>query len=104
MYGRSDDLLEFEGAIYDEFDPFSKTYFNEYGKPIGNRCDDDRCPYHQDELKRAPYWIKAESDGPPWKWKTNIPHAKFNIMEDGELYGEGLVISLDQMTYEFDNG
>lgn len=100
-YGRSDDLLEFEGAIYDEYSPFEKIYFNEYGKQIQNRCDNDDCPYHEKEKKHAPYWIKAKGDL-PWEWDTNIPHAVFNVMEYGELYGQGIVFSLDDLIRDFD--
>ena len=34
---------------------------------------------------------------PTWSYETDIPHATFNICEDGELYCEGIVFSIDHL-------
>lgn len=33
----------------------------------------------------------------PWTYKTNIPHLDFNIMEEGEVYCEGLVFFIGDL-------
>ena len=34
---------------------------------------------------------------PAWSYETDIPHEKFNIYEDGELFCEGIVFSLEDL-------
>jgi len=97
VYGASDDLMEFEGAISDEVGVYNGgiTYLNRQGL-ITSQCDSDNCPYHKQELKHAPAAIEAvwDSDGFSWQYKTALPHAKFIIKEDGENYCEGIVFAL----------
>ena len=99
--GASDDLMEFDGAVFDELDAWrgltayidadSRAAYSEndyeclYGRPAGLR-------------ERKFPSIEAVWDDPAagcsWSYKTDIPHATFKMMDDGELYCIGLVFSL----------
>lgn len=105
VFGASDDLMEFRGAIYDELGAWNGG--TGYVTALGiteNRCDNDRCPYHADELERAAtieaLWeddaarAGAGKDGPCWTYRTTIPHATFLVTEDGEPYCRGIVFAL----------
>jgi len=93
VYGASDDLMEFEGAIYDEGGCFG-----------GGRVYFDRDGVDQDGEERA-NWIDAvwcdgmNRDGLPatWTYKTDIPCERFDIWEDGEIYCVGLVFSMEDL-------
>ena len=93
VYGASDDLMEFDGAIRGEIGCYEGGHA--YITPNGlfeNECDDDECPYF-DELKKKTATITAQwdSQGYSWTYATNIPHAEFDVMEDGEKYCRGIV-------------
>jgi len=101
VFGASDDLIEFRGAIYDEVGAYGggNAFVTENGL-VTNECDDEDCPYFQKERAKAQI-IRAvwcpEKDGKTyasWKMETNIPHNTFKIMYDGELYCIGLVFLL----------
>lgn len=100
VYGASDDLMEFDGAIYDEIGAYGggEAYLNQNGL-IVNKCDCDDCPYFKTLMAGAQkieaLWLE---DGEiSWKYKTDIPHEVFNIMEDEEIYCTGIVFSLDDL-------
>ncbi|MBF0406449.1 MAG: hypothetical protein HQM10_03785 [Candidatus Riflebacteria bacterium] len=92
--GASDDLLELEGFISEEFGAGyysgAEVYFDDNMKLLKNKCDNEDCPYFLEIQKTAK---KVSMSGMPWKFTTDIPHEKFEIFEEGELYGEGIVIS-----------
>lgn len=90
--GASDDLMEFDGAIYDEQGCFDggKIFFNQTG-------------VLQDEFERAncieALWCDESAlDGNgnviTWTYKTDIPHETFMMYEDGEPYCRGIVFDL----------
>lgn len=99
VFGASDDLMEFRGAIDDELGCFEgcETYINAFGI-VENQCPDDDCPYFQAEKRKG---IKIEAiwdrDGYSFVFETKIPHETFNIMEDNETYCRGIVFSLDAL-------
>lgn len=81
IFGRSDDLCEFRGAIDEEFECYD-----------GGKIDCKRLP----ELIEAiwePYGLDCS-----WAYETKLPHAKFEIYEDDELYCIGIVIDLKEIT------
>jgi hypothetical protein len=97
VYGASDDIMVFEGAIYDEVGCFNggKAFLNSTGL-ILNLCDDDSCPYFQEELKRGAI-VRAiwhDKGNPCWTYETKIPHETFQMMDEGELYCIGIVFAL----------
>jgi len=102
--GASDDLAELRGAVDDEMGT-DVILFDRNGL-MQNECDDDDCPYWK-KLKGAahvarvvPIWDdgqEVEGHSWPWRYDTTIPHATFKVMEDGDPYCLGIVISLDDL-------
>lgn len=90
VYGASDDLMEFEGAISEEFG--TEAIFDKKGNEL-EQCEDG-CKYFQEAFEKANK-IKGTYTNNGWVYKTDIPHATFDIFEDGELYCKGLVFSLN---------
>lgn len=96
--GYSDDLVEFDGAISDEFGAYDH-YLNSKGL-VKNDCDDDRCPYFEKILKDAKYYIKPlwyEVEDYAWTYDTNVPHVTFDILEDNAKYCRGIVFKLSDL-------
>lgn len=96
IFGASDDLMEFRGAIYDEVGCYDggTAYLNESGL-LTNSCYSDECPHFakQQEMSRSIEAVWGD-DGPSFTYKTSIPHETFKIMEDGEVYCIGIVFEL----------
>lgn len=110
FYGASDDLLEIEGAICDEFEAWNGTTIH----LVPHRVEKFVCmsssqfkevestfEEHCAELKSVPIqaiWTPIDLDA-SWQFITgvDIPHATFDIMEDGDLYCRGLVIDIDDV-------
>jgi hypothetical protein len=100
LYGASDDLMEFDGAVREEIGCYSGgTAFVDADGVLPDRdCldgDDEITEYVQRQKSAKPIealWCKE--DGYSWTYKTGIPHATFEVMEDGEHYCRGIVFSL----------
>lgn len=96
VYGASDDLMEFEGAIYDELGACegATAYLTSAGL-LTNDCDNEECP-HFEKLKVNAASIEAVWDDGEYSWtfKTSIPHATFEVLEDDEKYCRGIVFAL----------
>ncbi len=96
VYGASDDLMEFEGAICDEAGRFEggNVYFNETGV-----IDDNYVTSFDKQIKAI--WCGGEKDDDgqeiTWTYETEIPHETFMIYEDGEPYCRGIVFSIDDV-------
>lgn len=95
VYGASDDLMEFEGAICDE---------------IG--CDDGGTAWVKGErVSDAPIvvggkaikaiWCGGETDDGgneiTWTYETEIPHETFMIYEGEEAYCRGIVFNINEV-------
>ncbi|HEV8408560.1 MAG TPA: hypothetical protein VGQ34_11555 [Sphingomicrobium sp.] len=94
LFGYSDDVMEVRGVSSDEMGAGSTLYFDENGL-LQNRCDEDDCPYFAEKAERAArVEIGSGQDGGMFDYITDIPHARFKIMEDGEFYSAGIVFSL----------
>lgn len=95
VYGASDDLIEFDGAICDEGGCFDggKVYICETGcVEYGNAetkyieavwCDKDMTDENGNVIT--------------WTYKTDIPHETFMIYDDGNSYCRGIVFSIDDV-------
>lgn len=98
VFGASDDLCEFRGAIDDEVGCFAgeDIYVNAEGL-IANNMDmfDDFVPENSPEFAL----IKAcwNCDGYSWSYETDIPHECFKILDDGESYCLGIIFAVEDM-------
>lgn len=102
VYGASDDLVELEGYINDEYYLGEQIPLWSGGKSAPkNRCEETECPYFHDLLKSASYYIEGVWDADPdwvWTFKTNIPNiVHFDIYEDSEPFCRGFVFSIDDL-------
>ncbi len=95
VYGASDDLMEFEGAIQDEGGCFNggTIYFNRFGV-----IDDNFVTSFENYIKAV--WDRDEDENGQlitWTYETEIPHATFMIYEGGEPYCRGIVFSIEDL-------
>ena len=100
VFGASDDLMEFRGAISDEVGCYDGgiAYLTPAGL-LSNECENDECP-HFTKIKEKAATIEAmwDSNGYSWQYETNIPNvARFIINEEGEPYCEGIVFKLSEV-------
>lgn len=112
IFGASDDLVEFEGAIYDEISAWNGADFF-----IATPGSDIPLDKNEETFKKAkeltPVQIKPLSpitknrfkaiwdpEEPDCSWliKTDLSHATFDIMRDGELYCRGLVVHVSDLS------
>lgn len=104
VYGASDDLMEIDGAIDDEIGACDETTIQIDAIGIlpdwGDGIEDEATAEHYFKRKPNARTIKAklDRDGYSWIYETDIPHATFEIMEDGEKYCRGIVFSLADLT------
>ncbi|WP_238474259.1 hypothetical protein [Pseudomonas cavernicola] len=104
VYGASDDLMEFEGAFRDEVGCYNGGQAKVDAKGVLDRSqvddDDEAIADYVVRSKTAQsieaLWNASVSDAsvPAWSYMTDIPHATFDVMEDGELYCRGIVFAL----------
>lgn len=98
VYGASDDLMEFEGAIRDEGGCFEggEVFFNRKGilYEIGGSRE-----WKANIVKAL--WCGGEKDKNgkeiTWTYETDIPHETFMIYEDGEPYCRGIVFNIEDL-------
>ena len=99
VFGASDDLIEFDGAIEDEVDCYGGGYvlLDAQGLlPDREQCEtDDEVDDYLTRKRAGPAKIVAEFGRVGvWNYSTSIPHATFDVLEDGDLYCRGIVFSL----------
>ena len=99
VFGASDDLMEFRGAVNDEIGVYEGgfAYFTRAGLLV-NECENEDCP-HFARLKDAATPIGAQwsVDGYSWVYRTTIPHSTFDVLEDGDKYCRGIVFALSDV-------
>lgn len=97
-FGYSDDNVEFRGAIDEEIGVWEEeTLYLFHGTIMHIPCGGNPgCPLWIAESKKAKT-ITVQFLGDGWKFYTDIPHEKFTIMEDGEVYGEGIVFAYEDV-------
>lgn len=102
VFGAYDDLMEFRGAIYDEYGAPNEAFILGGRVLNGPECDHRGvgCKYAQEAYERdVARALRVEAlwcEEKPYSWtfKTKIPHATFDILEDGEKCCGGIVFSL----------
>ena len=101
VFGASDDLMEFRGAIYDEFGCYDggTALVDANGLLDRSQIDDDDDEAIADFVarKKAAHsieavWSAAGNDA-AWTYKTDIPHATFSILDESDTYCIGIVFS-----------
>ena len=96
VYGASDDLMEFDGAIYEEAGCFDggEVYFDKTGAVFDEEFENSKCI-------EAVWCDKERTDEKgnviTWTYKTDIPHETFMIYEDDEPYCEAIVFHIDEV-------
>jgi DNA-binding transcriptional ArsR family regulator len=104
VFGQSDDLMEFRGAIYDELDAYDgrKASVDSEGLLPSFHILADECDERELEayFRRKPnvkqieaLWAPDDLDA-SWLIRTEIPHATFDINEDGDIFCRGIVFAL----------
>lgn len=88
VYGASDDLMEFNGAIDSEAECYTGGYFRITSKNLKVKKGDVTS-----KNKIYADWNNRQK-GASWCYDTEIHHSTFNIYEDGELYCIGIVFSI----------
>lgn len=102
VFGASDDLMEFRGAICDEVAVYNGGHAFINGKELLQPDDietfDDAVAvlnHFKNAKVISALWCK-EGDY-SWTYKTDIPHATFEVLYDDENYCRGIVFSLDEL-------
>lgn len=108
VYGASDDLMEFEGAIVDEIGASDGTVANidaaglipsfEAIDKDGWNAENELRQYFKREGGGKPIKALWDVGGYSWQYETQIPHETFEIVEDGESYCRGIVFALADVT------
>jgi hypothetical protein len=100
VYGASDDIMEFVGAIDDECGccDGGTALVDKHGVLDRSRVDDEDLHGMWEHVTREKSARKITAvwaeDGYSWTYRTDIPHATFEITEDGEPYCRGIVFAL----------
>jgi len=106
VFGASDDLMEFRGALYDEYSCYDggSVLFTSGGQEVD---EDDLEVLKKYEVDKSFNKIEAvwgegydtgDGDEPcSWQYKTDIPHSTFRVIEDNELYCVGIVFHISSL-------
>lgn len=107
MYGLSDDIVAIAGACgsddcgaWHEDGGSVDVYMTRAGFAQSECLDGHDCPYFVKLLKQASKFT-ARKTNEGWRIATNVPHAKFTIYEDGEVFGVGIVFRRDDLAEPF---
>jgi hypothetical protein len=100
-YGMSDDLLEFVGCIGDEVGAWEGQTVKLTPKPSIFNADENKETFEYKSMEIAQFpritaiWGPRDKGNKVWaSWdiSTDLPvYEVFNIMEDGELFGRGII-------------
>ena len=101
VFGASDDLIEFRGAIRDEGDCYDGGTVLIDTKGVlpswdsASESEETAQEYFERKAKaRTITALWAKEPGYSWTYKTDIPHETFEIVEDGEPYCRGIVFNI----------
>lgn len=109
IFGASDDLCELRGAIYDELGAYQEAMvlIDKDGNLMPEIEDDDieilkkydlldeAIRRHRNAAAKVnAFWCRGEYS---WDYDCSVPHATFDVMEEGEKYCRGVVIDLKEL-------
>lgn len=102
VFGASDDLIEFRGAIRDEGEAPGDVLIDTKGVlpswDSASESEESAQEYFERKAKaRTIEALFAKDPGYTWIYKTDIPHETFEIVEDGEPYCRGIVFSINDL-------
>jgi len=106
VFGYSDDICELRGAINDEIGCFDggTISFTKNGKfPTEDEIGIIEDILGELKLNRIKAIFAPQEPLCSWIYETDIPHATFNIMENGELYCVGIVFSINDLIKDLEN-
>ena len=103
VYGASDDLIEFAGAINDEHGAWEGGQYLLDKKGILPDYDDiDQESEMEDYMARKnnvavinSLWCKTDKYS--FTYETDIPHEKFDVVEDDGFYCQGIVFDINKL-------
>ena len=103
VYGASDDLIEFRGAIRDEGGAPGDVLIDTKGVlpswDSASESEESAQEYFEREAKSRTVEARfAEESNYTWIYKTDIPHETFEIVEDGEPYCRGIVFNIGDIS------
>ena len=100
VFGASDDLIELEGAIYDEIDGPGEFRLDteglcpEWDESDALTKDEAREYFRRENTGCTVEAIWCEDESFSWTFTTDIPHETFIINEEGKKFCRGIVIAL----------
>ncbi|CAM3899349.1 hypothetical protein CCOS865_02166 [Pseudomonas reidholzensis] len=100
LCGASDDLMEFYGARREEIGCYDggMAFVDADGVLPDRDCvdgDEEVAEYvHRQKSAKTIEALWSKEDGYSWTYKTDIPHATFEVVEDGAPYCRGIVFAL----------
>lgn len=100
VFGYSDDIAELRGAINDEVPGTSPDPFVIVDGALFDDSDDCDCKHAEAARERAESVghdvlpVFGAEGQPDWTFKTEIPHATFDVMEGAEVFCRGIVFNL----------
>lgn len=99
IFGYSDDNVELRGAIHDEIVCCGGGMIRLHRKGVlpkhQQECECKFCNFDQMAKGCAEVeTIWCGKDGYLWTYRTTVPHATFDILEDGEKFCRGIVIDI----------
>jgi len=101
IFGYSDDNAELRGVIDDEVGCYDGGAFllHSGGVVTGRHvCDCEYCGFKAKESQCVKVEALFGREKPyTWTYRTSVPHATFNIMEDGKKFCRGIVIAANYL-------
>ena len=106
IFGASDDLVELRGWVDDELGAYDGTVFMIHANGVcppwedfDEKDDEEMCrQYFIDKAgARKVEALWCAEPGYSWTYRTDVPHATFEIVEDGEPYCRGIVIDVGDL-------
>lgn len=96
VFGHSDDNAELRGRVDDEVSCYDGGTIYLIGTGLlKNDCSDDGCPYFTKAKEKAATIEAVWGEGGySWTYETEIPHATFDILDEGEKFCRGIVFRL----------
>lgn len=108
MYGHSDDLVEIRGAINDEIGAYEGISLEFLDGERFLECEDTNCPWSAKALehfRERGVTIEANFGDGEYTWSFEAPFhvERFEILEEGEKFCEGIVFPVELLNVAREN-